>query len=99
MTRPAIRSQRAALAREAASEYVLDIAAGLLEVAPNRFIATTLYNGQFPGPVLRLRQGSPVTIEVHNHTETRSRSSLTPCGPILPAGTSMDIPRWPDADV
>ncbi len=49
--------------------YTLRIAAGLVEVAPNRVLSTTLYNNQFPGPLLRLREGRPVVIDVFNDTD------------------------------
>jgi FtsP/CotA-like multicopper oxidase with cupredoxin domain len=32
-------------------------------------VSTTTYNGQFPGPLLRLKQGQPVLVEVHNDTD------------------------------
>jgi FtsP/CotA-like multicopper oxidase with cupredoxin domain len=41
-----------------------------LEIAPRRTIRTTGYNGSVPGPVLRLREGRPVTIEVQNESPT-----------------------------
>ena len=37
-----------------------------LEIAPGRMIETVAYNGQVPGPLLRLKQGVPVTIDVTN---------------------------------
>ena len=43
-------------AAETASEkadYTLRIGTGLVELAPDRIVSTTLYNGQFPGPLLR----------------------------------------------
>ena len=40
-----------------------------LEVAPRKIIRTTGYNGSAPGPVLRLREGQPVTIDVFNETK------------------------------
>jgi FtsP/CotA-like multicopper oxidase with cupredoxin domain len=40
-----------------------------LEVAPRRIIRTTAYNGSAPGPVLRLREGQPVSVEVINDTK------------------------------
>ncbi|HKN25648.1 MAG TPA: multicopper oxidase domain-containing protein [Candidatus Acidoferrum sp.] len=40
-----------------------------LEIAPGKIIKTTGYNGSAPGPVLRLREGQPVTIEVLNDTK------------------------------
>ena len=40
-----------------------------MEVAPRRMIKTTGYNGSAPGPVLRLREGQPITVEVSNETK------------------------------
>ena len=53
-----------------AADYTLRIGPGLVELAPDRIISTTTYNGQFPGPLLRLREGQPVVIDVHNDTDT-----------------------------
>jgi FtsP/CotA-like multicopper oxidase with cupredoxin domain len=39
------------------------------EVAPRKWIKTTGYNGTAPGPVLRLREGQPVTVDVFNETK------------------------------
>jgi FtsP/CotA-like multicopper oxidase with cupredoxin domain len=41
-----------------------------VEIAPKRIISTTTYNGQFPGPLLRFKEGSAVTVEIHNDTDT-----------------------------
>ncbi|HSZ64039.1 MAG TPA: multicopper oxidase domain-containing protein [Terriglobales bacterium] len=41
-----------------------------IEVAPRKIIKTTGYNCSAPGPVLRLREGQPVTVEVINETKT-----------------------------
>ena len=48
------------------ADYALRIAPVSLELAPGKTIKTTGYNGQVPGPVLRLREGRPVTINVIN---------------------------------
>ncbi len=48
------------------ADYTLRIAPLSLELAPGSTITTTGYNGKVPGPVLRLREGSPVTIKVIN---------------------------------
>ena len=63
----------AALAAQAApdnpkADISLRISPVELEIAPRRTIQTTGYNGSAPGPVLRLREGRPVTVEVHNET-------------------------------
>jgi FtsP/CotA-like multicopper oxidase with cupredoxin domain len=50
-------------------DYKLEISAVTLELSPRRRLKTTAYNGQAPGPVLRLREGKAVTIEVTNHTD------------------------------
>src|SRR5580700_624054 len=50
------------------ADYTLDIAAYTLEVAPRRTIKTIAYNAQVPGPLLRFKEGEPVTIQVTNHT-------------------------------
>jgi FtsP/CotA-like multicopper oxidase with cupredoxin domain len=52
------------------ADCTLRIAQGRLELGKNEFVSTTLYNGQFPGPLLRLTEGRRVTIDVHNDTET-----------------------------
>jgi FtsP/CotA-like multicopper oxidase with cupredoxin domain len=51
-------------------DHTLRIATGLVELAPDRIVSTTLYNGQFPGPLLRLREGQATIIDVHNDTDT-----------------------------
>lgn len=50
-------------------DYNLVIASVALEVSPRRFIRTTAYNGQIPGPVLRFKEGLPVTVEITNRSE------------------------------
>jgi len=52
------------------SDYVLHIAASPIEIAPKHIVSAITYNGQFPGPLLRFKEGQPVTIEVHNDTDT-----------------------------
>ena len=52
------------------ADYTLTIAVKPVELAPNRIISTTTYNGQFPGPLLRFKEGQQVTIDIHNQTDT-----------------------------
>jgi FtsP/CotA-like multicopper oxidase with cupredoxin domain len=54
----------------ATPDFTIRIATGLVELAPDRIIATTLYNGQFPGPLVRLKEGRAVTIDLFNDTDT-----------------------------
>src|SRR5580698_4405032 len=53
---------------EEAADYSIEIAASALEVAPRKVVRTTAYNGKAPGPVIRLKEGRPVTIDVNNRT-------------------------------
>jgi len=52
------------------ADYILTIAVKPVELAPNRIVSTTTYNGQFPGPLLRFKEGKQVTIDIHNQTDT-----------------------------
>ncbi len=52
------------------ADYTLTIATTPIELAPKRIISVTNYNGQFPGPLLRLKEGERVTIDVRNETDT-----------------------------
>src|SRR3984885_10813270 len=52
------------------ADYSLRIQQLTLELAPNVRVATIGYNGQVPGPLLRLKEGVPVSIEVTNETIT-----------------------------
>jgi FtsP/CotA-like multicopper oxidase with cupredoxin domain len=48
------------------ADYTLNIQPASLEIAPGVVVKTMAYNGQVPGPLLRLREGVPVTIDVTN---------------------------------
>ena len=55
---------------ESKPDYTLRIGASPVEIAPKQIVSTITYNGQFPGPLLRFKEGQPVTVEVHNDTDT-----------------------------
>ena len=55
---------------DAAADYTLKIQTTPLELAPNRIVSATTYNGQFPGPLLRMREGRRITVDVLNETDT-----------------------------
>ncbi|MGH9643231.1 MAG: multicopper oxidase domain-containing protein, partial [Terriglobales bacterium] len=58
-------------AKESArADYTLHIAASPIEIAPKKIISTIAYNGQFPGPLLRFKEGVPVTVDIFNATDT-----------------------------
>jgi FtsP/CotA-like multicopper oxidase with cupredoxin domain len=50
----------------AKADYTLRIETSKFEIGPNVTIETLAYNGQIPGPLLRLREGTPVNIDVTN---------------------------------
>ncbi len=51
------------------ADYSLKIAHSRIEIAPGVEIATKVYNGAFPGPLLRFDQSRPVVIDLHNDTD------------------------------
>jgi FtsP/CotA-like multicopper oxidase with cupredoxin domain len=55
---------------EPAADYTVRIKAAPIEIAPNEILSTTTYNGQFPGPLIRLREGRKVTVDIFNETDT-----------------------------
>ena len=55
---------------ETAADYAMRIRASPIEIAPNQILSSTTYNGQFPGPLLRFKEGQQVTIDIFNHTDT-----------------------------
>lgn len=58
---------KSAIAQESAkADITLRIGPLDLEIAPKRVIKTIGYNGSVPGPVLRMTEGRPVTIDVFN---------------------------------
>ena len=55
---------------QGAVDYTLRIATGLVELSPEHIVSTTLYNGQFPGPLLRFKEGQRVVVDIYNDTDT-----------------------------
>src|ERR1700758_1410608 len=55
---------------ETAADYSLTVATKPIELAPKRIVSITTYNGQFPGPLLRFKEGQRVIVDVHNDTDT-----------------------------
>jgi len=56
-------------APEGAADYTLRIGVGLVELGHDTIVSTKLYSNQFPGPLLRLTEGKPVAVDVHNDTD------------------------------
>jgi FtsP/CotA-like multicopper oxidase with cupredoxin domain len=53
-----------------APDLTLRIAPVTVELAPDRILSTIGYNGTSPGPILRMKEGKPVTVHVTNDTDT-----------------------------
>ena len=53
----------------AKTEFNLQIGPVTVELAPNRVLSTIGYNGISPGPMLRMKEGVPVTVNVVNDTD------------------------------
>jgi FtsP/CotA-like multicopper oxidase with cupredoxin domain len=51
-------------------DYTLRIGTGTVELAPNQTVSTVLYNGQFPGPLLRFKEGQRTWVDIYNDTDT-----------------------------
>lgn len=56
-------------AESKSADYSLRIKVSPVEIAANRILSLTTYNGQFPGPLIRLKEGQPVTVDVFNDTD------------------------------
>ena len=57
-------------AQDQPTDYALHIKSAAIEIAPKRIISAITYNGQFPGPLLRFREGRKATVELFNDTDT-----------------------------
>jgi FtsP/CotA-like multicopper oxidase with cupredoxin domain len=51
------------------AHFSLHIAPVKLELSPDQVIQTIGYNGIAPGPVLRIKEGQQVTVDVHNDSD------------------------------
>jgi len=51
------------------ADYTIRIGTGLVEVGPQHIISTTTYNGQFPGPLLRFKEGQRAVVDIYNDTD------------------------------
>jgi len=56
-------------AQKPKADYTIRIGTGLIEVAPQYIISTICYNGQFPGPLLRFREGQQTIVDIYNDTD------------------------------
>lgn len=52
------------------ADYTICIGTSLVELDPDTAVSTKLYNGQFPGPLIRLTEGKRVVVDIHNDSDT-----------------------------
>jgi FtsP/CotA-like multicopper oxidase with cupredoxin domain len=52
------------------ADYTLHIKTAPIEIAPKRILSAITYNEQFPGPLLRFKEGRQVTVDIYNDTDT-----------------------------
>jgi len=91
----------AASAPSPKADYSLRIEACTLDIGPGVSIKTAAYNSQVPGPLLRLREGVPVSIDVTNATvnedlvhwhglaiDSLNDGAMEEGSPMIPAGAT-----------
>jgi len=84
------------------ADHQLRIEPCSLDIGPGVTIKTTAYNGQVPGPLLRLREGVPVTIDVTNASpladlvhwhglaiDSLNDGAMEEGSPMIPAGGTL----------
>lgn len=69
LNRPAFPPADDPLPIDPPADYTIRIGTGLVEVAPQHIISTTTYNGQFPGPLLRFKEGQRTVVDIFNDTD------------------------------
>src|SRR5579863_9452752 len=50
------------------ADFTLSIELAQIDVAPGHTITTATYNGTAPGPLIRMREGMPATVDIINRT-------------------------------
>ena len=66
---PSLVPEIAQAAEPEKSNFTLRISPVSIDIGPGKTIKTVGYNGSVPGPVLRFKEGKPVTIDVYNDTD------------------------------
>ena len=62
----AVAEERSADVGTEPADYTIRIGTGTLELAPDHIVSTTLYNGQFPGPLIRFKEGQRAVVDIYN---------------------------------
>jgi FtsP/CotA-like multicopper oxidase with cupredoxin domain len=70
MARLPLFGQTGTAASPAKADYMLRIGPATVELDRSHILSTIGYNGSAPGPVLRMREGKPVAVDVINDTDS-----------------------------
>jgi FtsP/CotA-like multicopper oxidase with cupredoxin domain len=65
------------------ADHIIRIKRSPIEIAKDKIISLTTYDGQFPGPLLRLKEGQQISVDIHNDTDVPEQ--LHWHGQIIPA--------------
>ncbi|HZY99187.1 MAG TPA: multicopper oxidase domain-containing protein [Candidatus Baltobacteraceae bacterium] len=68
-TTAAALAPRGARTQQSKPDHVVRIENASVEVAANRYVRMTTYGGQFPGPLMRMREGRRAVIDIYNVTD------------------------------
>lgn len=52
------------------ADHTVRIGTGMVELAPDHVASTLTYNGQFPGPLLRFKEGQRTWVDIFNDTDS-----------------------------
>ncbi len=66
---PAQTGNRPESSESKQADYTLRIRVSPIEIGKDRIISIANYNGQFPGPLIRLKEGQPMTVDIFNDTD------------------------------
>lgn len=64
-----LAKESAASTRMEPADYTILIGTGLVELATDHTVSTTLYNGQFPGPLIRFKEGQRAVVDIYNDSD------------------------------
>lgn len=70
MPEPMASPPKGSPARHEPADHTIRIGTGVVELGQDTAVSTKLYNGQFPGPLLRFTEGKRVVVDIHNDTDT-----------------------------
>jgi FtsP/CotA-like multicopper oxidase with cupredoxin domain len=96
-------------AEEPPADFTLEIAPYVVEASPKHRFPTLAYNGQVPGPLLRMKQGRQITVEIRNKSAEPDivhwhglflpvavDGAMEEGSPMIPPGASTRLTFTPD---